>query len=188
MGRGMGRQMLWALLLLAAPVAAEEGMAEIFEDFSGAAAARWDYVADGVMGGVSQGRAEIVTLEEGGQAVRLTGQVSTENNGGFIQVRHRFEGGLPAEARGLRLSVRGNGEGYYVFLRTRGLERVFHSYRQGFETGREWRTVALDFADFYPSHAGMAEGFSPGEVFGIGIVAYGRDFEADVTVREVGVY
>ena len=44
----------------------------------------WAYLADTVMGGVSQGRAEFSS-----DALRLTGKVSTENNGGFIQVRTR---------------------------------------------------------------------------------------------------
>jgi hypothetical protein len=179
--------MLCAFLAFAPGAQAENVMGQTFEDFSGTAGERWQYVADGVMGGVSQGEAEFVEAD-GGQAVRLHGQVSTENNGGFIQVRHRFDGGLPADARGLRLSVRGNGERYFVFLRTRGLERVFHSYRHAFEAEADWREVTLEFADFYPSHDGMPEGFSPEDVFGIGIVAYGRDFEADVTVREVTVY
>ena len=46
----------------------------------------WAYLADTVMGGVSQGSAE---FDAG--ALRLTGQVSTKNNGGFIQVRTRID-------------------------------------------------------------------------------------------------
>ena len=64
----------------------------IFEDFTSDAAERWDYVADRVMGGVSSGEAQIVR-DGADSAVHLTGTVSTDNNGGFIQVRHRFAGG-----------------------------------------------------------------------------------------------
>ena len=46
----------------------------------------WAYLADTVMGGVSQGGAEFSA-----GALRLTGQVSTKNNGGFIQVRTRID-------------------------------------------------------------------------------------------------
>ena len=46
----------------------------------------WAYLADTVMGGVSQGGAEFAA-----GALRLTGQVSTKNNGGFIQVRTRVD-------------------------------------------------------------------------------------------------
>ena len=159
----------------------------VFEDFSQAPQTRWDYVADGVMGGVSQGEADFVQTE-GGPAVRLTGQVSIENNGGFIQVRRRFEGGFPQDGKGLRLSVRGNVETYYVFLRSRGLARAWHSHRHSFETAADWCEVEMAFADFYPSHEGVPESFAPDEVHSIGIVAYGRAFEADVSVRRVEVY
>ncbi|NNE51645.1 MAG: NADH ubiquinone oxidoreductase [Sulfitobacter sp.] len=159
----------------------------LFEDFTDAPETRWDYVADGVMGGVSEGQAEFVT-DGDGTAVRLTGLVSTENNGGFIQVRRRFEGGFPVAAKGLILSVKGNGEPYFVFLRTKGQKRVFHSYRFEFETTSDWEEVRMDFADFYPSHEEMPLNFAPEDVTGIGIVAYGRAFEADVMVRRVEVY
>ena len=46
----------------------------------------WQYVSDRVMGGVSDGQ---VNLEQDGEIyyARLTGNVSTRNNGGFIQLR-----------------------------------------------------------------------------------------------------
>ena len=44
----------------------------------------WSYIADTVMGGVSQGSAVYVKEEV---SIRLSGIVSTKNNGGFIQVR-----------------------------------------------------------------------------------------------------
>ena len=48
----------------------------------------WKYVSDQVMGGVSEGN---VSLEQDGDMVfaRLTGDVSTRNNGGFIQLRSK---------------------------------------------------------------------------------------------------
>lgn len=158
-------------------------MAQVWESFDGRAEARWDYVADGVMGGVSQGEA---VMEAG--TVRLTGSVSTANNGGFIQVRRRFQGGWPEATEGLRLWVRGNGETYYVFLRTEGLSRVWHSYRASFVAGDDWAEVVLPLADFTPSHAGMAAAFAPDAVIGLGLVAYGRTFDADLSVREIRLY
>ncbi len=170
---------LTAMLLATLPAFAEDAM---FDDFS-AAADRWSYVADGVMGGVSQGGA---TFSEG--TVRLTGQVSTDNNGGFIQVRREIEGGLPADTQGLRLSVRGNGETYYVFLRTEGLARVWHSYRHAFTAPEDWTEVTLDLADFAPSHADMPATFTPDQLIRIGLVAYGRDQEANLTVRSIELF
>ena len=51
----------------------------------------WAFLADTVMGGVSRGNAEFIP-----GALRLTGNVSTKNNGGFIQVRTRIN---PNESR-----------------------------------------------------------------------------------------
>ncbi|MEM9979259.1 MAG: CIA30 family protein, partial [Cyanobacteria bacterium P01_D01_bin.2] len=80
------------------------------------------------MGGVSNGEARTGN-ENGKTFVHLTGDVSTANNGGFIQVRRRFDNAWPADAQGLKVSAKGNGERYYVFLRTKGLARVWYSYR-----------------------------------------------------------
>lgn len=144
---------------------------------------RWSYVADGVMGGVSQGRA---VFSEG--AVQLMGNVSTDNNGGFIQVRRDIEGGLDPNAQGLRLSVRGNGETYYIFLRTGGLNRVWYSYRAAFTAGPDWSEITLPFAAFTASHDDMPQSFTPDQLIRMGLVAYGRDHTADVSLRRVEVY
>ena len=49
----------------------------------------WLYISDRTMGGISEGQA---ALEQDGKMffARLTGNVSTANNGGFIQLRSRF--------------------------------------------------------------------------------------------------
>ena len=47
--------------------------------------ADWTMVSDRVMGGVSEGRLTYETVE-GRPALRLTGDVRLENNGGFLQM------------------------------------------------------------------------------------------------------
>lgn len=155
----------------------------VFDDFSGDAAARWDFVADGVMGGVSSG-----SLERFDAGLRLHGMVSTRNNGGFIQMRRRFSEPWSKDESGLRLSVRGNGARYYVFLKTPGLARVWHSFRAAFDTTESWQDIDIPFDMFAPSHMGMPAMVRPSEVNSIAIVAYGDDYEADVSVREIRLY
>lgn len=155
----------------------------IIETFDTEASARWDYVQDGVMGGVSQGQA---ALEDG--AVRLTGTVSTENNGGFIQVRQRLDGGWPETADGLQLRVRGNGERYYVFLRTTSARRPWHSYRAAFTAEAEWQDITLPFSAFEPSQDSLPARFTADEIRSIGLVAYGRDHSADLSVSQIALY
>ena len=50
----------------------------------------WEYISDNVMGGVSSGKATILK-DTDNFFLRLEGNVSTKNNGGFIQVRSSKE-------------------------------------------------------------------------------------------------
>ena len=73
--------MLLVLLLLPLTAMAEDIMIETFEVQP---ETRWRFFTDGVMGGVSRG--QVTFPQEDGQVyARMTGRVSTENNGGFIQ-------------------------------------------------------------------------------------------------------
>lgn len=82
--------------------------------------ARWELLSDRVMGGVSSGR---LTLEpvSGRLAIRLQGEVSLENNGGFIQMALDLNpSGKAVDCRhfaGLEIEVSGNGETYGLHLR-----------------------------------------------------------------------
>ena len=156
----------------------------VFEDFSGDAAERWDFVADTVMGGVSSGRAEIVG-DGNKRALRLRGTVRTDNNGGFIQARRRFSEPWPHDAEGLRLRVQGNGARYFVFLKTPNLSRVWHSYRAPFVAKTKWHSVDIPFHMFSPSHMGMPAMVTASDVNSIAIVAYGDDYGADVSVSGI---
>lgn len=159
----------------------------ILEDFSVQPQTRWEYFADVVMGGVSDGDAVFIT-DDITAFVRLTGTVSTENNGGFLQVRRLLPQGLPAGTEGLELDMRGNGEAYCVFLRTSELTRPWHFYNATFQSTADWSQVRLSLASFERSHDFLADSIDPLSVISIGIVAYGRDHIADLSVSSVGVY
>lgn len=143
----------------------------------------WRYLGDSVMGGVSRGEARLE-----GSVLRLTGIVSTENRGGFIQARTELQDGLPETATGLRLRVRGNGLRYFLHLRTTRTVLPWQYYQQGFETGPDWADVTLPLADFAPSGRMMAGAPRPEDLRSLGLVAYGRDHEADVSLAGFGVY
>jgi hypothetical protein len=77
----------------------------------------WEYVADNVMGGVSNGDMRQETYQ-GRKASVLYGDVSLDNNGGFIQIacnlgadENTFDA---SEWTGLELDVSGNGERYDI--------------------------------------------------------------------------
>lgn len=150
---------------------------------------RWRLVTDGVMGGVSRGALtkEIIL---GRDAARLRGAVSTENNGGFIQIALDLDPGggiLDASAfTGFAIDVAGNGEDYGAHLRTTQMSRPQQSYRQGFVATAEWRTVLLPFAGF-AAHRIEAP-MDLARLHRIGLVAIGRAFEADLAVARLAFY
>lgn len=157
------------------------------DDFSGDPSARWEYVSDRVMGGVSDGGAAFAAVD-GRDAVRLVGTVSTENNGGFIQVRRFLPKGLPEGAEGLTVTARGNGETYFVHLRTKATTRPWYYYQAEFTATADWSEVRLPLSSFAPSNAVLPDDIDPETVTSVGLVAFGRDYRADLSVASLAVY
>ncbi|MEP5151997.1 CIA30 family protein [Planktotalea sp.] len=174
------KRWICAMTMIASGAWAEQG--QMIETFDAGAQERWSYVADNVMGGVSTGQAQIT--QEG---MHLTGMVSTQNNGGFIQVRRFYPDGLAADAQALVLTVRGNGARYTVFLRTEQARRPWHNYKASFETSAEWREVRLELSAFEASTTSLPAELAPEDVRSIGLAAYGADYEADLWVSELRV-
>lgn len=118
-----------------------------------ASAAVWGVVTDQVMGGVSTAAASVETLD-GEPALRLTGDVRLDNDGGFIQIaRPLGEDGALFDAAGyatLSMRVHGDGADWDVRLRTDQLERQWQSYRAGFFAPSGWSDVVLPLDAFTP--------------------------------------
>ena len=118
----------------------------------------WQLLTDQVMGGVSKGTL-VRAAVAGRPAIRMLGDVSLENNGGFIQIALDLspDGGVVDASAwgGIELDVFGNGEEYGVHLRTDALTRPWQSYRQTFKADAKWRTVQLPFDHFVP-HPGLS--------------------------------
>lgn len=105
---------------------------------------QWQVVNDGVMGGISESRFQII--EEG--VMEFSGHISLENNGGFASMRtiRRPLGLRPGDTIGLRL--RGDGRRYYLNLYIPGSRPAF-SYRVGVATTPgQWIDVAVPVEQF----------------------------------------
>jgi Complex I intermediate-associated protein 30 (CIA30) len=139
------------------------------------------------MGGVSTGQVDFVE-ENGDVHAHMTGRVSTENNGGFIQIRMELPTPPSAESTGVRLVVRGNEQRYFVHLRTSGTILPWQYYQAGFDATQDWSEVRLPFTRFEASGRLLRSVPSPTSVKSVGIVAFGRDHDAEIDVREVGFY
>ncbi len=148
---------------------------------------KWRYFSDQVMGGVSEGKAAFAA-DDGQPVLRLTGDVSTANRGGFVQVRTDLPTPLLEDAQGVVLSVRGNDQPYFVHLRTRGTALPWPYYQAEFEATDAWQDIRLSFSAFNPSGGLLRKTLRPPSIESLGIVAYGRDHVADVWVRSVGFY
>jgi hypothetical protein len=174
-----------ALVALAAP-SALAGSHRI-EGFAMRPDAGWRFFTDGVMGGVSTGRLEF--RQEGGTPhARMTGRVSTANRGGFIQMRLDLDQPPPADSAGVRLVVRGNGQRYFVHLRTTGTVLPWQFYQAGFDAPPGWAEVQLPFAAFRPSGALLRAVPRPESLTSIALAAYGRDHDAEVDLRDIGFF
>ena len=149
-----------------------------------AAQLQWELVTDQVMGGVSNGQIEQAVID-GRTATRMTGRVSLDNNGGFIQIAADLPP-PPDGAMGVALQLIGNAETYNLHLRTSDLSRPRQSFRQAFTAPAEWTLCHFDFGDFeaHPTD----EPLRPGNIRRIGIVAIGRVFDADAAVSSISYY
>jgi len=147
---------------------------------------RWGCFTDTVMGGRSQGRAERVTVE-GTRALHLSGTVSLENNGGFIQAA------LPLSADGsvfnasgydgIRLRTRGVPGPYYLHLRTRDTIRPWQLYQATLPVTASWESVFVPFSAFRPQR--LERELDRAGLLRLGVVAYGAAFEADLLVTDL---
>ena len=148
---------------------------------------RWDYFSDQVMGGVSEGRVVFETVDNQ-PVLRLTGYISTANQGGFIQARTELDAPLSDTAQGIILTVRGNAQSYYLHLRTKWTVLPWQLYQAKFETSATWQEVRIPFEAFAPYGKLLRQSFKISDVRSIAVVAFGRDHNADLSVRAIGVY
>ena len=157
------------------------------DKFDNDPARRWEFIADDVMGGVSKGSVSF-ERESGIGYARMTGRVSTANNGGFLQFRKRLDQRLSDEATGVRLIARGNNENYFIHLRTSGTMLPWQYYQSGFEVTGTWKELKLPLDRFKASSSLLRQTPKASSIKSVGVVAFGRDYDADIQVRELGFY
>ncbi len=164
------------------------GMGEnkLIDDFSNESQNRWQFFTDQVMGGISEGNASLVS-DKSGQYVRLEGSVSTANNGGFIQIRTDINEGTN-EAKGIIIKAKGNGEDYYIHLRTRGTVLPWQYYQISFPTSKNWSEIKLPFANFERSSSWISKKITGDKIRTLGIVAYGKNHNAKLDVAYLSFY
>ena len=188
---------MFSLFLSTFPVHSEDNLMAsdgfLVDDFTGdrsAIGTRWESISDRVMGGVSNVNARLVESDTG-SALYLSGNVSLENNGGFIQVRLPLKlKGRPFDAReyeGITLRVRGSGDAYYVHLRTTRTVLPWMLFSQGFPVSNEWQWVRLPFSEFKGESIATSR-LDTRKLVSLGIVAAKEVFKADLYVDSILLY
>jgi hypothetical protein len=150
---------------------------------------RWQYFSDRVMGGISQGSAEVAELR-GRQALHLSGDISLANNGGFIQAALDLAVDGPdfdaSAYDGIAITARGDGGTYAVNLRSADVSAPWQSYRCEFVAGRDWEIHYLPFGDFRPNRIDLP--LDTRRLRRLGIIAIGEAGPADVAVARIALF
>ena len=144
----------------------------------------WNFITDQVMGGISTGTYNYKKINND-NVIKITGNVSTKNNGGFIQIRRKLNNINLTNAKNVRVIARGNNEKYFVHLRTTFTILPWQYYQYSFTVKKDFKNFILPIRNFKKSGFLLPDKINPKNIKSIGIVAFGRDYEAELIVKEI---
>ena len=144
----------------------------------------WNFITDQVMGGISTGTYNYKKINND-YVIKITGNVSTKNNGGFIQIRRKLNNINLTNAKNVRVIARGNNEKYFVHLRTTFTILPWQYYQYSFTVKKDFKNFILPISNFKKSGFLLPDKINPKNIKSIGIVAFGKDYKAELTVKEI---
>ena len=154
-----------------------------------AAGAQWRGFSDRVMGGVSDAEFGIAEVA-GKRCIRLTGRVTRDSGGGFIQMAldlgsrmQPFDGSAWA---GVEVLVHGNDEDYNCHVRTADCGWYDESYRATVRVALRWQRIRFAWTDFKPN--GELPPLNPAKLRRIALLGWMREFQADIALAELSLY
>ena len=148
---------------------------------------QWKFISDNVMGGVSTGSINYV-MKEGNSSAYLSGNVSTKNNGGFIQIRRSLKDIDLSKAKYIKITAKGNNQKYFLHLRTSGTILPWQYYQISFEVKEEYKEYILQIKEFKKSGSFQPSMVNSKSISSVAVVAYGRDHKADIHVKEISFH
>ena len=144
--------------------------------------ASWYVYTDQVMGGKSKLSANFT---EG--VVKLDGEVTTKNNGGFVRLAHRPDE-INKNAKGIKFKAKGNNEAYEVHVTLKGMKMPPWSYLStSFDVNDQWNEYQILFSDL-KKNGMMAASMKPKNIREISIAGYGRDFNVDLELKDIELF
>ena len=149
---------------------------------------KWNLITDQVMGGVSTGKFTVEKVD-GVMCYKMIGDVSTKNNGGFIQIRAKLKPEINSkEFNGVYVNVYGNEKNYSLHLRTGLTLAPWQYYSYTFATNKNWIKIKVPFEQFKKSNFYQPKNLLGQNIKSIGLVAGFDDFKSDICLSEIGFY
>ena len=149
---------------------------------------KWNFITDQVMGGISTGKF-VVEKVDGIMCYRMLGNVSTKNNGGFIQIRAKLNPEINSKKYdGVYLKVYGNEKNYNLHLRTGLTLAPWQYYSYTFATTKNWIEIRAPFNKFKKSNFYQPKSILGQNIKSVGLVAGFDDFKSDICLSEIGFY
>ena len=146
----------------------------------------WEFISDQVMGGVSFGKKNFLK-EDNYYYLRMTGFVSLENNGGFIQTRLKIKRNNK-ENKGIIIKARGNQQEYKIHIRTKLTLLPWQYYGLSFKANEDWEYTKLSFNLFERSGMLLPKKINSKHITSIAIVAFGKEYKVRLDVSEIKFY
>jgi len=149
---------------------------------------KWNFITDQVMGGASTGKFTVEKVD-GVTCYRMTGDVTTKNNGGFIQIRAKLNPEINSkDYEGIYIKVYGNEKNYNLHLRTGLTLAPWQYYSYTFFTTQTWSEIRAPLEEFKKSNFYQPKSIIGQNIKSIGLVAGFDDFRSDICLSEIGFY
>lgn len=126
---------------------------------------RWSIVNDGVMGGLSESKAQLDI-----NSLLFSGTVSLKNNGGFVSLRSALGQYDLSSYEYCEIRFKSNTDRKFEILIEKDTPFYLPKYRAKFGgKGEEWKTIIIPLRDFELSRMGstMQEGIDPKSLEGV---------------------
>ncbi len=146
----------------------------------------WVPISDRVMGGISIINFEVIDSENG-NFYRISGDVSTKNNGGFIQIQTLLPE-VEQKYSGIKFMVRGNNNEFYSWIRTKSCRLPWDRYSSTFNANEEWQQIKIPFEDFKKSNFYLPKKIKNSAIRSMAFAAYGKDFSPVLDIKDIQLY
>ena len=142
----------------------------------------WRGVTDQVMGGVSN-----LIIRHSDGVFFMSGNVSTDNNGGFVRLSNRVDISSN-DFKGIKFKAKGNNETYEIHVTLKGLKIPPWSYfSQSFNVTEQWQEYQISFKDLKRSSGFSAASMKAKNIRDLSIAGFGRDFVVELAIKDISL-